>query len=57
VQWSGTQAQIDACGKHIYEGFVHTFYPLIPPEKYFAQHPEWFSEIKGTRTTDHANCA
>ncbi|OHB67041.1 MAG: hypothetical protein A2Y76_00520 [Planctomycetes bacterium RBG_13_60_9] len=41
-------------GKHIYEGFVHTFYPLIPPEKYFAQHPEWFSEIKGTRTTDRA---
>ncbi len=41
-------------GKHIYEGFVHTFYPLIPPEKYFAEHPEWFSEIKGKRTTDHA---
>jgi hypothetical protein len=41
-------------GKHIYEGFVHTFYPLIPPQKYFAEHPEWFSEINGTRTTDHA---
>lgn len=26
-----------------YKGFVHTFYPLIPPEKYFATHPEWFS--------------
>ncbi len=41
-------------GKHIYEGFVHTFYPLIPPDKYFAEHPEWFSEIKGKRTTEHA---
>jgi hypothetical protein len=41
-------------GKHVYEGFVHTFYPLIPPEKYFAAHPEWFSEIKGVRTTEHA---
>jgi hypothetical protein len=41
-------------GRHIYEGFVHTFYPLIPPQKYFAEHPEWFSEIKGKRTTEHA---
>jgi hypothetical protein len=41
-------------GKHIYEGFVHTFYPLIPPQKYFAEHPDWFSEIDGKRTTDHA---
>lgn len=41
-------------GKHIYEGFVHTFYPLIPPEKYFAEHPEWFSEIEGKRTTENA---
>jgi hypothetical protein len=41
-------------GKHIYEGFVHTFYPLIPPEKYFAEHPEWFSEIDGKRTTERA---
>lgn len=41
-------------GKHSYEGFVHTFYPLIPPERYFADHPEWFSEIDGKRTTDRA---
>jgi len=37
-------------GKHIYEGFVHTFFPLIPPKKYFEDHPEWFSEIKGKRS-------
>ncbi len=41
-------------GKHIYEGFVHTFYPLIPPDRYFQDHPEWFSEINGKRTFDHA---
>jgi len=41
-------------GKHIYEGFVHTFYRLIPPEKYFKDHPEWFSEINGKRTYERA---
>lgn len=53
---NGNGARIDAArgGKHKYEGFVHTFYPLIPPEKYFADHPEWFSEIDGKRTTERA---
>ncbi len=32
-------------GRHVIQGFVHTFYPLIPPEKYFKDHPDWFSEI------------
>ncbi|MFQ6035359.1 MAG: DUF4838 domain-containing protein [Sedimentisphaerales bacterium] len=41
-------------GKHIYEGFVHTFYQLIPPDKYFQDHPEWFSEIDGKRTHKRA---
>jgi hypothetical protein len=41
-------------GRHIYEGFVHTFYQLIPPEKYFKEHPEWFSEINGQRTGENA---
>lgn len=27
----------------------HTFYNLIPPEKYFAEHPEYFSMIDGKR--------
>jgi len=35
-------------------GFVHTSYPLLPPTKYFAAHPEWYSEINGKRTTDNA---
>jgi hypothetical protein len=37
-----------------YKGFVHTFYPLVPPEKHFSEHPEWFSLIKGKRTTNRA---
>lgn len=41
-------------GRQAYEGFVHTFYVLIPPEKYFAGHPEWFSEIGGARTAKDA---
>jgi hypothetical protein len=49
---NGTRAGGDALrgGHQVYEGFVHTFYTLIPPEKYFAGHPEWFSEIDGKRT-------
>ena len=27
----------------------HTFHKLLPPEKYYAQHPEYFSEVKGRR--------
>lgn len=41
-------------GKHVIEGFVHTFFPLIPPESYFADHPEWFSEIDGKRKHEGA---
>jgi hypothetical protein len=37
-----------------YKGFCHTFYPLVPPDKYFALHPEWYSLIKGKRTHDNA---
>ncbi|NUP98996.1 MAG: DUF4838 domain-containing protein [Armatimonadetes bacterium] len=28
---------------------VHTFYLYLPPEKHFAEHPEWYSEIGGQR--------
>ena len=41
-------------GKHTYQGFVHTFYSLIPPDTYFEAHPEWFSEINGQRTHQNA---
>jgi hypothetical protein len=53
---NGVRAGADTLrgGHQVYEGFVHTFYGLIPPETYFAAHPEWFSEIDGKRTTDQA---
>lgn len=35
-------------------GWCHTFYQLLPPEKYFTGHPDWYSEIDGKRTHDHA---
>ena len=41
-------------GKQVIAAFVHTFYPLIPPSRYFKDHPEWFSEIKGERKGEHA---
>jgi hypothetical protein len=41
-------------GHVIYKGFVHTFYPLVPPDQYFAIHPEWFSLINGKRATNGA---
>jgi len=41
-------------GRHVYEGFVHTFYSLISPGAYFKDHPEWFSEVNGKRTSEQA---
>ena len=34
--------------------FVHTFYPLMPPSEFFAEHPEYYSERNGKRTTERA---
>ncbi len=30
----------------------HTFYALVPPKKYFQEHPEYFSLVKGKRVGD-----
>lgn len=32
-----------------YALFVHTYNTLVPPERYFAEHPEYFSELAGKR--------
>ena len=55
-QCNGNSDRLDAQrgGKHTYEGFVHTFYGLIPPQKYFQEHPDWFSEIGGQRKGENA---
>lgn len=34
--------------------FVHSFYKYLPPEKYFAAHPDWYSEINGKRKHEYA---
>jgi len=34
--------------------FVHSFYKYLPPETYFAAHPDWYSEINGKRTQENA---
>ena len=35
-------------------GWCHTFYQILPPSKYFKQHPEWYSEINGERVAERA---
>lgn len=37
-----------------YVGFVHTFYPLLPPEKYFKDHPEYYALVGGQRRAENA---
>jgi hypothetical protein len=32
-------------GHYTILGFVHTFAELLPPKKYFAAHPEWYSDV------------
>lgn len=33
---------------------VHTFYPLMPPDEFFKDHPEYYSLLDGRRTAEHA---
>ncbi len=33
---------------------LHSFYEILPPKDYFKAHPEWYSEINGKRTCEHA---
>ena len=40
VEWGGNKA---------YALFIHTFDKLVPPDTYFKQHPEYFSEHNGVR--------
>lgn len=39
-------------GKIQYHPFVHSFYALLPPEKYFRDHPEYYSLIAGRRRAE-----
>lgn len=40
-------------GKIIYGNFVHTFNLILDPAKHFADHPEYFSMVKGKRTNQN----
>lgn len=53
---NGQTARLEAKhgGRVEYAGFVHTFYPLVPPDSYFRLHPEWYSLIDGKRTATNA---
>ncbi len=41
-------------GHYTILGWCHTFYQLLPPDKYFKDHPEWYSEINGQRVGEGA---
>ncbi|MBP5640496.1 MAG: DUF4838 domain-containing protein, partial [Victivallales bacterium] len=37
-------------------GYCHTFGQFLPAEKYFAEHPEWYSLIQGKRSDNAQLC-
>jgi hypothetical protein len=41
-------------GKVEYYPYVHTSYLLVPPERYFADHPEYFALVDGRRRREGA---
>lgn len=41
-------------GHYTLIGWCHTFERLLPPAKYFKDHPEWYSEINGQRKHEKA---
>ncbi|MDR3717384.1 MAG: DUF4838 domain-containing protein [Bryobacteraceae bacterium] len=48
---NGNFARLDAStgGKMLYYPFVHSAYELLPPDKYFKDHPEYYALIDGKR--------
>jgi hypothetical protein len=53
---NGSSMQLDEStgGKVAYYPFVHTFYALLPPDKYFKDHPEYFALVDGKRRGENA---
>jgi len=41
-------------GKVRYSHFVHTFYSLVAPQRYFDEHPEYFALVRGERRRGNA---
>lgn len=48
---NGPTTECDATvgGKIAFHPYVHSFSQLVPPDKYFAEHPEYFSLVGGKR--------
>ena len=46
---NGENISAELGGRRRFQYFVHSSFPLIPPQKYFLSHPDWFSEIDGIR--------
>lgn len=44
-----TECDESVGGKIAFHPYVHSFSKLVPPEKYFADHPEYFSLVGGKR--------
>ncbi len=53
---NGAFSSLDAStgGKVEYFPFVHTFYVILPPEKYFKDHPEYFALVDEKRRGEDA---
>ncbi len=53
---NGSFSELDPSvgGKVEYFPFVHSFNSLVPPEKYFKDHPEYFSLIDGARRVERS---
>lgn len=45
-----TQCDEEVGGKIAFFPYVHSFCQLLPPDQYYAQHPEYFSLVNGKRT-------
>ena len=41
-------------GRIVYMPFAHAFYDLVPPERYFESHPEYFALVSGKRRKERA---
>jgi len=56
VNSSGGRLEAKHGGKVRFGGgfFVHTFNRLVPPDKYFDEHPEYFSLVKGKRLKERS---
>lgn len=52
---NGTYALTAEYGGYIHPGGGHTFNRLVPVDKYFETHPEYFSEIDGVRQSGNGN--